>query len=212
MPTDLKCPHCDLRVSIGGYFIEPRKGFIGATLVPCGACGTQHLIKHGIRDSGPEHFDIQKVVIDSFDPSALNRVVVRIQKFHKPRPTLPDALAIARTAPFTLLESLTPDGASRLVEELELLDICAHRETTGQAPNPFFGLSQPDRIEYHAQPQHGDALLPWLEATEPAPAEVAAMCCMVCRSSGTMVQAVPVVLVCPSCEQANMVEMGYWLT
>jgi len=212
MPTDLKCPHCDLRVSIGGYFIKPGKGFSGATLVPCGACGTQHVVKHGIRDSGPEYFDIQKVVVDSFEPSGLDRVVVRIQKFHKPRPALRDALAIARSAPFTLVESLSADQASKLVEELKRIDVRAHRETTGQARNPFFGLSQPNNIEYHAQPQHGDAPPPWLEASEPASAEVSTMRCMVCHSSGTMVQTVPAVLACPSCGQANMVEIGYWLT
>lgn len=212
MPTDLKCPRCDLLISIGGYFVESNKGFSRATLVPCGACGTQHVVRHGIRDRGPEHFDIQKVVVDSFDPNALDRVVIRIQKFHKPRPALPDALAIARSAPFTLLESLTPDGASNLVEELRLIGIQAHRETTGRARNPFFGLSQSDIIECHARPQHGDAPVPWLEVDEPAPAELSAMRCVVCHSSGTMIETVPAVLTCPSCRRANMVDIGCWLT
>lgn len=212
MPTDLRCPHCDLLVSIGGYFTEPSKGFSGATLLPCGACGTQHVVRHGIRDNRPQHFDIQKIVVDSYDPSALDRVVVRIQKFHKPRPSLPDALAIARATPFTLLESLTPDGASNLVEELKQIGVQAHRETTGRTQNPFFGLSQSDIIEYHAGPQHGDAPVPWLEADEPAPAELSAMRCMVCHSSGTIIETVPAVLACPSCRQANLVDIGFWLT
>ena len=198
MPTDLKCPHCDLRVSIGGYFIKPGKGFSGATLVPCGACGTQHVVKHGIRDNGPEYFDIQKVVVDSFEPSGLDRVVVRIQKFHKPRPALRDALAIARSAPFTLVESLSADQASKLVEELKRIDVRAHRDHGPGAEPVLWSVAAEQHRVSRPAPARG-CPTPWLEKSEPASAEVSTMRCMVCHSSGTMVQTVPAVLACPSC-------------
>ncbi len=212
MPTDLTCPSCDLRVSIGGYFTNHKDGFSGRSLVPCGACGTQHAIKHGIRDSGPEYFDVQKIIVDSFPPDALDRVVVRVQKFRKPKTTLPEALAIARDVPFTLVESTSASQALQIVEDLEKIEIQSHRETIGRERNPLFGLSQADRIAYHARPQHGDMVLPWLETEEPVPAEVSAMRCMACGCVGTLLRTPPAALCCPACGRANLAEAGFWLT
>ncbi|WGT63680.1 hypothetical protein [Variovorax paradoxus] len=212
MPTDLKCPSCDLRVSIGGYFTSPKDGFSGRSLVPCGACGTQHAIKHGIRGSGPEYIDIQKVVVDSCPLGALDRVVVRIQKFRKPKATLPEALAIARNAPFTLVESTSAGQALQIVEDLEKIEIQSHQETIGRERNPLFGPPQSDRIAYHARPQHGDVVLPWLETDEPVPADVSAMRCMACGSLGTLLRTAPSALCCPACRKANLAEAGFWLT
>jgi hypothetical protein len=212
MPTDLKCPSCDLRVSIGGYFTSPNDGFSGRSLVPCGACGTQHSIKHGIRDSGPEYFDIQKIIVDSFPLGSLDRVVVRIQKFRKPKVTLPEALAIARNAPFTLVESISTSQAIQIVEDLEKVKIQSHRETVGRKRNPLFGLAQADRLAYRARPQHGDVELPWLETEETVPAEVSAMRCMACGCFGTLLLTPPAALCCPACGRENLVEAGFWLT
>jgi len=212
MPTDLTCPSCDLRVSIGGYFTNHKDGFSGRSLVPCGACGTQHAIKHGIRDSGPEYFDVQKIIVDSFPPDALDRVVVRVQKFRKPKTTLPEALAIARDVPFTLVESTSASQALQITEDLEKIEIQSHRETIGRERNPLFGLAQADRIAYHARPQHGDVVLPWLETEEPVPAEVSAMRCMACGRVGTLLRTPPAALFCPACGRANLAEAGFWLT
>jgi len=212
MPTDLKCPHCDLRISVGGFFTGLRDGFSGATLTPCGACGTQHLVRHGLRSVGPEHLEIQRVVVDSFEPSALHRVVVRVQKLHKPKPSLSEALAIARNVPFTLVESITVEQALKLIAELRQISVQARAETTDRTSNPFFGLAQPDRIEYHPRPQHGDNSLPWLVAAEAAPKEAENMRCMVCQSEGVMIQTVQDALTCPACRQANLTDIGYWLT
>lgn len=212
MPTDLKCPSCDLRVSVGGYFTSRKDGFSGRSLVPCGACGTQHAIKHGIRDSGPEYLDIQKVVVDSFPLGVLDRIVVRIQKFRKPKPTLPEALAIARGAPFTLVESTSDSQALQIAEDLEKIEIQSHRETIGRERNPLFGLARADRIAYHARPQHGDVVPPWLESEEPVLADVSAMRCMACGCLGTLLRTPPAALCCPACGRENLAEAGFWLT
>ena len=210
MPTDLKCPHCDLRISVGAFHTG-RDGFVGGTLTPCGACGTQHVVKRGLR-GGPEQVEIQRVVVESFEPSAFDRTVVRVQQFHKPKPSLSEAIEIVRNLPFTMAESLPVEQALKLTVDLRQLGIQAHAETTGWEKNRLFGMGRPDRVEYQPQPQHGDAPLPWLVASEAAPEKRAAMTCMVCRSKGMMVRAVSDAMVCPACRQANLTETGYWLS
>lgn len=209
MPTDLKCPNCDLRISVG-TFHTARDGFIAVTLIPCGVCGTQHKVRHG-RLGGPDQLEIQRVIVESFEPSAFDRTVVRVQKFHKPKPSLSQALEVVRNLPFTLVESLLASSALKLTADLKQVGIQARAETTGNAPNPFSDMVR-SRIEYQPHPQHGDAPLPWLVATEAVPDNGVAMTCMVCLSKGSMIRGAIEALVCPACKKENLIEVRYWLT
>lgn len=165
-----------------------------------------------MRDRDPEHVDIQKIVVDSFPPSALDRIVVRIQKFRKPTPTLSEALVIARSVPFTLVESTSSGQALQIVKDLEKIEVQSHPETSGQKKNPFFGQTQSDRVEYHACRQHGDVALPWIEVEGVAPADISEIRCMACGGLGTLLQTPPAVLCCPACRQADLVDAGFWVT
>lgn len=214
MPSDLKCPHCDLRVSIGGYHYHHfGTGYGGRMLMPCSACGTQHAIEFAMPSQGPEFHEVQKVVVDSFPHSALNPLVAKLRDEATPKPPLPAALAKVRHVPFTLVEAVPQARAEAIVDELSGMGVAAHRETIGRERNLLHGPQRTDRLLYREKPQHGEAQSDWLACSEPIPSDTSTLHCQACGSAGTLLEKpADDAFRCPVCKTAHMTDAGHWVT
>ena len=113
MPSDFKCPTCELRFSTGSYHYHSfESGFIGRQLMVCTACGTQHAVEFAMEDRGPEFHPVYQVIVEAAPSPAPLKLVRELRR--QSAIDNVEALRIIRGGAFVIRSEATESQVSAL--------------------------------------------------------------------------------------------------
>ena len=212
MPTDFRCPECDLRFSVGRYHYHNFvSGYGGRALLACMSCGTQHAIELALPSFGPEFYVIHRLIVESLPKSAIQQVLRWLRREQSKPLRLDEALAVVRHPPFTLVAATREERALEIRGELEPLGVVVRSEFVERQANPSFGPVQLDRVLFHSSPLRGDQQSEWLVGDESV-AGIESLHCKHCGRTGTIREEFAAGSPCPACEVGSLKAEAFWIT
>lgn len=212
MPTDYRCPTCELRFSVGRYHYHSfDSGYCGRSLVVCRACGTQHAIELALDDRGSEMNEVYQIIVDSVSEAGRRELIQRLRR--RQSRSLADARELIDRGPFVLVSELTKAQATKLREDLSAAGVVARAEIVEMRPNPWFGPVQRDRLMHQAAPRFAESSSEWVTCSvEIVKGELTGVQCQACRQVSVLTDAIESDACCPACRRGTVTIYREWIT